>query len=209
MSSVLIGFVIKYTHHYKYFITAGAVIYLLGVGLVIHYRVEEASLGQIVGTQIAMGIGGGLINVPAQLGVQASVSHTSVAAATAIFLTITEIGGAVGAAISGAVWTSNLESKLTQYLPPAEQANAALIFGNITLAKSYLPGTPARVAINRSYQETINILLIIAVCLSAPLLPLSLVMKNYKLDRMDQKVKGKVIGTLGRNDTSDTLSREV
>ena len=208
MSSILIGFVIKYTHHYKYFITAGAAIYLLGVGLIIRYRVQEASLGQIVGTQIAMGIGGGLVNVPAQLGVQASVSHASVAAATAIFLTITEIGGAVGAAISGAVWTSNLEKKLTEYLPPAEQANATLIFGNITLAQSYLPGTPERAAINRSYQETMNILLIIAVCLSVPLLPLSLLMKNYKLDKIDQKVKGKVIGTLGKQKRSDTPGRE-
>lgn len=182
---------------------------MLSVGLIIRYRVESASLGQIVGTQIAMGIGGGLVNVPTQLGVQASVSHTSVAAATAIFLTVVEIGGAVGAAISGAIWTSKLPSKLAMYLPPAEQANAPLIFGNITLAQSYLPGTPERAAINRSYQETINILLIVSICLAVPLLPLSLLMKNYKLDQMDQKVKGKVIGTLGDESSSENLRREV
>ena len=204
VSSIAIGIAIKYTHHYKYYITAGAAIYLLGVGLIIRYRVEEASLGQIVGTQIAMGIGGGMINVPAQLGIQASVSHRNVAAATAIFLTIVEIGGAVGAAVSGSIWSSNLQNKLTLYLPQAEKSNAAMIFGNLTLAQSYLPGSPERASINRSYQETMNILLIVSVCLCVPLLPLSLLMKNYRLHAMDQKVKGKVIGTLGNDDSSHT-----
>jgi len=194
VTAICISFIIKYTRHYKYYITAGACIYLLGIGLMIRYRTIGSSTSQIVGTQIAVGIGGGMVNVPAQLGVQAAVSHSDVAAATAIFLTIVEIGGAVGNAISGAVWTANLPAKLALYLPPAAQADATLIFGNLTLAKSYLEGTPERAAIDRSYQETMNILLIIAACLAAPLIPLSLVMRNYKLDTIDQKVKGVVIG---------------
>lgn len=131
-----------------------------------------------------MGIGGGLISVPSQLGVQAFVAHQDVAAATAIFLTIVEIGGAVGSAISGAVWTANIPAKLQQYLPPSAQADAKLIFGNLTLAESYAIGSPERIAINRSYQETMNILLIIAACLAVPLLPLSLMMKNYRLGQV-------------------------
>ena len=194
VTSVVISLIIKYTRQYKYYITAGSGVYLLGIGLMIRYRSESSSTSQIVGTQIAVGIGGGLLNVPAQLGVQAAVSHSDVAAATAIYLTVVEIGGAVGAAISGAVWTANIPAKLTQYLPPANQGDAALIFGNLTVAKSYMGGTPERAAINRSYQETMNILLIIAACLAAPLIPLSLLMRNYRLDTIDQKVKGKVIG---------------
>ena len=61
-------------------------------------------------------------------------------------------------------------------------------------------GTPERAAIDRSYQETMDILLIIAACLAAPLIPLSLVMRNYKLDAIDQKVRGKVIGKEKRLD---------
>ena len=194
VTAICISFVIKYTRHYKYYITTGACIYLLGVGLMIRYRVEGSSTGQIVGTQIAVGIGGGLVNAPAQLGVQASVSHSDVAAATAIYLTIVEIGGAVGSAISGAVWTANIPRKLAEYLPSADQADAEMIFGNLTIAKSYTPGSAERAAIDRSYQETMNILLIIAACLCVPLLPLSLAIKNYKLDSIDQKVRGKVIG---------------
>lgn len=135
-----------------------------------------------------------MISIPAQLGVQASIAHTDVAAVTAIFLTIIEIGGAVGSAISGAVWTGNLLPKLEKYLPPSSQVDAVTIFGNLTIAKSYLEGTAERVAIDRSYQETMDILLIIAVCLAVPLVPLSLVMRNYRLDDIGQKVKGTIIG---------------
>ena len=129
-----------------------------------------------------------MLNVPTQSGFQASVSHGEVAAATAIYLTIVEIGGAVGAAISGAVWTATLPKKLALYLPPAVKANVTLIFGNLTLVESYRTGSPERVAINRSYQETMNMntLLINAVCLSVPLIPLSLLVRNYKLDRVSR-----------------------
>ena len=184
VAAIIISLIIKYTRHYKFYITTGAAIYLMGVGLMIRYRVEGSSTSQIVGTQIAVGIGGGMLNVPAQLGVQASVSHEYVAAATAIYLTIVEIGGAVGSAISGAVWSANIPKKLALYLPPDSQSLAPSIYGNLTLAESFLAGTPERIAINRAYQETMNILLIVAVCFAAPLIPLSLLMRNYKLDQV-------------------------
>jgi hypothetical protein len=199
---------IKYTRHYKYFVTAGSCIYLLGIGIMIRYRVQESSVAQIVGTQIAIGIGGGMVNVPAQLGVQASVGHGDVAAATVMFLTIINIGGAVGSAISGAVWTTNIPRKLALYLPPGAQGDAATIFASLLTATDLYPvGTPERIAINRSYQETMNILLIIAACFCAPLLPLSLLMRNYRLDQIDQKVTGTVIGH-SRYQEGDGVRRE-
>lgn len=197
VTSIIVSLMIKYTGHYKYFVTSGSLIYLLGVGLMIRYRTEDTTVGSLVGTQIAVGIGGGMLNVPAQLGVQASASHQQVAAATAVFLMMVEIGGAVGAAISGAVWTQLVPYKLSQYLPADAAAQAHAIFGDVTQASDYAtypPGSPARVAINRSYQETMHILLTIAVVLCAPLVLLSFLMKNYDLGAVQQGVKGKVIG---------------
>ena len=194
VTAVITSVFIKYTRHYKYFITAGACIYLIGVGFMIRYRVQPSSVSQVVGTQIAAGIGGGMVNVPAQLGIQASVSHGDVAAATAIFLTAVEIGGGVGSAISGAIWTANLLPKLELYLPPTAQADTSMIYGNLTIARSYKEGSPERVAIDRAYQETMNLFLIVAACLCAPVLIVSFVMRNYQLDHIDQKVTGTVIG---------------
>jgi hypothetical protein len=197
VSSIVVSFMIKYTAHYKYFITFGACIYLMGMGIMYHYRDEGASTGTLVGTQMAIGIGGGMLNVPTQLGVQASASHQQVAAATAVWLTLLEVGGAVGNAISGAIWSTNIPRKLESYLPDPVKINATDIYGSITVSGNYTlypVGSPERIAINRAYQETMRLLLTAAVCVAAPLVPLSLLMKNYKLDQMDQKVKGKVIG---------------
>lgn len=136
-----------------------------------------------------------MLNIPAQTGVQASASHQEVAAATAIFLTFLEVGGACGSAVSGAIWSANIPKKLMQYLPDETKDQAAAIYGNITLAANGWPmGSPTRQAINRAYQETMTYILMVAVCIAVPVVLLSLLMKDYKLDECDQHVRGLVIG---------------
>ena len=208
VTNILISLVIRYTRHYKYFVTAGGCVYLLGVSLVRLYRSVNASLGMIALTQIAMGVGVSIVHVPTQLGIQASVAHTDVAVATAMFLTSVEIGGAVGSAISGAVWSSNLPVKLERYLPSSAEANASMIFGNLTLAKSYPTGSPEKVAINRSYQETMDMLLIVAACFAVPIIPLSLALKNYRLDVIEHDNVDKRTASDGEVSTDDELLEE-
>lgn len=183
IGGLIISVVIRYTRRYKYYITAGACIYLLGVGLMIHYRKQDSSIWAIVWTQVCIGFGCGLLSVPTQLAVQASVAHVDVAAATAAFLTTLEIGGAVGGAISGAIWSNSLLPKLQTYLPPHARGDAELIFGNITLARSYPRGSSERHAIDRGYQESLDSILIVAACFAAPLIPLSLCIGNHQLER--------------------------
>ncbi|CAG8142594.1 unnamed protein product [Penicillium salamii] len=179
-----VSLLIKYTRRYRIYVTIGCVIYMTGLVLMLTCRGEGASHFQVLGTQVIIGIGGGLVNVPVQLGVQASASHQEVAAATAMFLTSMEMGGAVGAAISGAVWSSAIPHKLLQYLPEETKDQAGDIFGKLTTALSYPMGSPTRIAINRAYQETMHRLLTLAVIATLPLIPLSLIMVNYKLDKM-------------------------
>jgi len=196
ISSIVVSLFIKYTAHYKYYVTAGAAVYLVGMGLMLAYRNQDASTATLVGTQIAVGIGGGWLNVPVQLGVQASASHQQVAAATTVWLTILEVGGAVGAAISGAIWSTYVPQKLQLYLPAdvpyGDIYQSILVSGDYTL---YPAGSPTRIAINRAYQETMRYLLIGALCAAAPILPLTFFLKNYKLDEMEQPVEGLVIGS--------------
>ncbi|KAG9236867.1 siderophore iron transporter-like protein [Amylocarpus encephaloides] len=194
VASIIISLVIKYTGYYQPFVITGCFIYLLGVGLMIHYREIGASTCAIIGTQITVGIGGGMLNVPAQLGVQASTDHQHVAVATAVFLTFIELGGAVGSAISGAVWSKNIPVKLEAYLPQENKMNATLVYNNINNALIYPYGSPARDAINQAYQETMHILLIVAISMTVPLIICSLFMRNYNLNKMDQQVRGRVIG---------------
>ncbi|KAJ0417028.1 siderophore iron transporter mirC [Aspergillus carlsbadensis] len=186
IAAFTVSILIKYTRRYRIYVTIGCVIYTLGLLMMLMYRKEGSSPVQVLGTQIIVGMGGGLLNVPVQLGVQASASHQEVAAATAMFLTSMEMGGAVGAAISGAVWTHNIPRKLLLYLPEEHKSEAQEIFGKLTKALSYEMGSPVRVAINRSYQETMNKLLVLALVATVPLIPLSLLMSNYRLDKMSE-----------------------
>ncbi|KAI8281181.1 hypothetical protein K4K56_011882 [Colletotrichum sp. SAR 10_98] len=117
VASIVISLLIKLTNHYKWFVVAGSCMYLTGMGLMMHFRTQDASLSAIVFTQILVGAGGGFLNVPAQVGVQASAGHQYVGTATAIFLTLTSLGGAIGSAISGALWGRLVPEKLRLYLP--------------------------------------------------------------------------------------------
>jgi len=197
ISGFITAWLIKYTKRYRFFVILGSCVYLFGLVLMIFYRVEGASTAALAGTTAVVGMGGGMLNSPAQLGVQASASHGEVAAATAIFLTCLEVGGAVGSAISGAIWTATVPKKLALYLPPNAKTQAGAIYSNITLASTGWPmGSPERDAINRAYQETMTMILIVACCVAFPVILLSLLMKDYKLDEMDQHVKGVVIGAV-------------
>jgi MFS family permease len=196
VAALAVSLLIKYIKRYKAILIAGSLVHLLGIGLMIAYRTPTASTGQIVGAQIVIGLGGGLLSAPAQLAAQASTrgAHQPVAAATAVFLTIVEIGGAVGAAVSGAVWSRSVPAKLREYLPDAAKPDADAIYASIEEALSFPPGSPERLAIERAYQETMQLLLVIAAAVAAPLLPLALLVRNYHLGEVQQGVRGRVIG---------------
>ncbi|KKA25263.1 Siderochrome-iron transporter MirC [Rasamsonia emersonii CBS 393.64] len=208
IAAFVVSVLIKYTRRYRPFVVAGCVIYICGLLAMLFYRQEGSSVLQILGTQIMVGTGGGLLNVPVQLGVQASAHHQEVAAATAMFLTALEMGGAVGAAVSGAVWTHQIPRKLHAYLPPESQADADEIFGKLTKALSYPMGSPTRIAINRAYQETMNNLLCLALLVSLPIIPLSLLMSNYELDKMSQGRKGIMIGRVQEERSPEGRSQD-
>ncbi|PGH13235.1 siderophore iron transporter mirC [Helicocarpus griseus UAMH5409] len=194
VSAVSVSFFIKATRRYRGFVTGGCCMYIAGLFLMLFFNKEGASVPATFVIQAVIGMGAGLLNVPVQLGVQASSKHQEVAAATAMFLTSLEMGGAVGSAVSGAVWTSSVPKKLALYLPAESQGDAKEIFGKLTKALEYPLGSATRIAINRAYDETFRKILTIAVCMTIPLIPLSLLMSNYKLDKMESHVKGEAIG---------------
>lgn len=159
----------------------------------LQFRIQNASTIQIIGTQLAVGIGGGIFNVATQVGIQASADKGSVGVATAIFMTAAELGGAAGSAVSGAVWSRSVPAKLAEYLPEATKSIAQEIFNDINRAISYPVGGEERIAIDRAYQESMRTLLIIAVCVAGPLIPLSFVMKSLPLAQPEEDAKKGVV----------------
>jgi MFS family permease len=195
IANIVNSLLIQRIGRYKPFLVAGGAVYLLATLVMLRFRTQEASVPLLVAAQAALGIGASLQHLPAQLAVQSCVAtHQQVGAATAVFMTLVEVGGAVGAAISGAVWSGLVPAKLEKYLPPEVRGDAHDIYASVVKACSYEWGSPERDAINRSYQETMTTLLTVAVCMCVPLLFLSLMVKDTRLDSVDQHVRGRVIG---------------
>lgn len=110
----------------------------------IHSRGANASTAEIVWTQILQGLGGGFSAVASQVGAQASVPHVDVAMVTAVVLLVTEIGGSVGSAISGAIWTNLMPGNLAKALPNVSEELRAELFSSITDVLEYPRGDEIR-----------------------------------------------------------------
>lgn len=70
----------------------GIFMHAVGAILMVRFRRLENPTWELVLSQVIAGAGGGFTTLGAQLGVQAVVSHQDVGIATAVFLTITQVG---------------------------------------------------------------------------------------------------------------------
>ncbi|CAL1710437.1 unnamed protein product [Somion occarium] len=175
------GVLMRYLHRYKYLLIIGLCIRLLGVGLMIHSRGANASDAEIVWTQILQGLGGGFASVATQVGAQASVPHADVAIITAVVLLWTEIGGGVGGALAGAIWTNTMPKKLDKYLSFLPEDQRAQLFGSITDVAVYPRGDPIREGVINAYDETMKVMIIAATALSVVPILFALIMPNWYL----------------------------
>jgi len=197
LAAIAVGVLIKYTKTYKIWMVIGVPIYTLGIGLMIRFRQPDASIGAIVSVQVVSGIGGGIYNPAALLGIQAAVRHTDVGTATAMYLTFTAIGSAVGGAIAGAIWTNTLPGKLQDYLPPSTRDQVQEIFNDFTKAMAYPQGSPERDAIVRAYSETQRYLLIAGTAFGIPMIFFVLLMRSLNLEAIEKReveTRGMIFG---------------
>lgn len=138
-------------------------------------------IAEIVISQVIAGFGGGFTTLASQLGVQAVVSHQDVGIATAVFLTVTQIGGAIGSSMAGAVWNSMLPFELRKRLPLEQHDRIDRIVGDLDYILSFPKGSPLRESINSSYVEAQRMLNILALVALLPCLLSALFMENVDL----------------------------
>lgn len=145
------GYIIRITGHFKWILWICVPLYIFSVGLMIHFRTPNGYIGYVVMCEIFFSIAGSIFILCAQLAVLASVDHQYVAAALSLLFVSGTIGGAVGDAISGAIWTNTFEKALERNLPESALPDVAAIYGSINTQLSYAVGTPERLAIQKSY----------------------------------------------------------
>lgn len=189
---LIVGFLIRWSGRYKWVLMWGVPLFILGIGLMIYFRMPNRGIGFIVMCQIFTSLGGGVIIGGQQVAVAATVSHDEVAAAMAVLSFISTIGGAIGNSISGAIWTNTFPGKLQKFLPESVQDQWQSIYDDIDMQLSFPVGSPERDAIIKTYASTQKLMLIAGTCIMALALGWMMMVKNVNLKKNNQ-VKGIVL----------------
>lgn len=186
---VIFGIWVRQTRYFKY--TAlffGVPMMFLGAGLMIHFRSDDQGIGYLVMCQIFIAIAGGTLVISEDMAVMAAADRDGVPMMLSLLSLASGIGGAIGYAVSGAIYQNTLPQALEQYLPEAAKANATTIFlGGYTLQKSYDLTDPIRIAIDEAwgyYEKRACIASTAVLVLSIPCIA---VWKNYNVDRKQNK----------------------
>lgn len=147
----IVGYLIRNTGHLKWLFYITVPIYIFGLGLMIHFRQPNQHIGYIIMCEIFISIGGSVFILLVQLAVLAAVDHQHIAAALAMLYVSGSIGGAVGNAISGTIWTNTFLKALLRNLPESALPDVATIYSDLPTQLSYPIGSPERLAIQKSY----------------------------------------------------------
>lgn len=188
---LLCGFIISKTGYFRWLLFVAVPFYLLGQGLMIHFRQPNTSVGYLVMCQIFISIGGSIIILCEQIAVMAAADHQHIAPVLALLSISGWVGGAVGNTISGAIWTNSFPQALAGLLPEADLENIDSIYGDLTVQLSFDRGTPTRIAIEQAYGIAQRRMLIAGLCIMSLTLVWITLIKNYNVAKM-QQTKGRL-----------------
>ncbi|KAK9360082.1 major facilitator superfamily domain-containing protein [Lipomyces starkeyi] len=188
ISGILASFLMKHSSRYKQWLLIGIPIYQLGIFSMHFSRLPTSPTAIVALSQALAGVGGGMLSLASQVGVQASCNQSDVAVATAMFLTVFSLGSAVGAAISGAIWTSLLPRQLTKYVPESILDQVPDIYADFGYARRMFPDleSPERHAIIYAYKDIMALLIWIAVTVTLPCVIASCFMTEYNLEELSK-----------------------
>ncbi|KAE9969969.1 hypothetical protein EG328_006531 [Venturia inaequalis] len=147
----IVGYFIRLTGRFKWLFFACLPIYMLGLGLMIHFRQPNQYIGYIVMCEIFISVGGSVFVLLVQIAVLACVDHQHVAAVLALLYVTGGIGDAVGNTVSGAIWTNTFAKELARKLPAEELPKLATIYSSLKVQLAYPVGSEGRVAIQEAY----------------------------------------------------------
>ncbi|KIH90965.1 hypothetical protein SPBR_00395 [Sporothrix brasiliensis 5110] len=186
-----IGFLVRKTGYFKYLLYIAVPMYILGMGLMIHFRSPNGYIGYIVMCQIFISFGGSIFIMIEQLAILAVVDHQHVAAVLALLYVVGNVGGAIGNTISGTIWTNTFADALEMYLPAEAMDKIEDIYDDLDTQLSYEVGSPTRLAIQDAYGYSQKRMLIAGTAIMATSFVWMLFIKNINVKKVPQ-VKGTV-----------------
>ncbi|KAI9369625.1 siderophore iron transporter mirB [Aspergillus egyptiacus] len=188
----IVGWLIRKTGYFRWLLFVGVPLYIFAQGLMIHFRQPNQYIGYIVMCEIFISVAGSTFTLIMQLSVLAAVDHQHVAAALAVLFISGGIGGAVGNAISGAIWTNTFLPALQRYLPESALPDVMSIYSNLATQLSYPVNSPERIAIQKAYGYGQTRMLAAGTGLMALNFLWVAMIRNYNVKKMTQ-TKGVVL----------------
>ncbi|KAH6628886.1 major facilitator superfamily domain-containing protein [Chaetomium tenue] len=182
----LVGYIIRRTGYFRWLLFIGVPLYIFAQGLMIHFRQPNQYIGYIVMCEIFISVAGATFILIMQLSVLAAVDHQHVAAALAVLFVSGGIGGSVGNAISGAIWTNTFLPALQRNLPEAALPNITMIYSSLQTQLSYPVNSPERIAIQESYGYAQTRMLAAGTGLMALNFAWVAMIRNYNVKKMTQ-----------------------
>lgn len=149
LTGILGGLVISRFRQYKWLVVGGAIVKLLGYGLMLRLRGSSNSTAELVIVQALQGMGSGLLDITIVVVAQIQVPHIELAQVTALVLLCTFMGSSVGSAVAGGIYTGTFKNALRKYLGAGSSQLVDSVFDSIT-GKIPAPGTFQRIAINHA-----------------------------------------------------------
>jgi MFS family permease len=188
-----VGYLIRGTGRFKWAFFVCNAFFMLGVGLMIHFRQPNQYIGYIVMCEIFMSLGGSVFILLVQVAVLASVDHQHFAAVLALLYVSGGIGGAVGNAISGTIWTNTFLGALQRELADSPAlANVTTIYASLPAQLSYPVDSPERLAIQRAYGYGQTRMLAAGLGVAAVIFVWSCFVRNIDVSKKTAQTKGRV-----------------
>ena len=186
---VVFGIWVRYTHHFKYTCLLFAVpLYILGTGLMIHFRGDQSPIGYIVMTQIFIAFGGGTLVIGNQLAVMAAADRAGIPLMLSLLSLFNQVGGAIGSAVAASVYGNVFPDTLRDVLPDnlKDQAQQFFLDGYLT-QMTYDIGSVERNAFNYAWARVQFYQCTVATGIFVLAFPAVAVWKNYNVNRKQNK----------------------
>ncbi|KAK5696183.1 hypothetical protein LTR97_008603 [Elasticomyces elasticus] len=182
----LVGWAIRRTGLYRWLFYIAVPLYTFTLGLMIHFRKPNGHIGYIIMCEIFISMGGAVFILVCQLSVLSAVDHQHTSSAMSLLYVSGAFGGAIGPAISGAIWTNVFPSALVRYLPESARDQATLIAASLTTQLSYPVGSEERLAIQLAYGYGHSRMLAAGVAFSSLMLIFMFMIKNVNVKDIKQ-----------------------
>ncbi|RDA91367.1 hypothetical protein CP533_0002 [Ophiocordyceps camponoti-saundersi (nom. inval.)] len=187
ISGVLVGMVVYRIRRLKTVIVVGTCLFTAGLAVLYSFPggADLRSATGVIAGQVLIGLASGFFAYPTQASIQASASRDHVAVMTGLYLSLYNIGSALGTSLSGALWTEALPPTLSANL--AFQPNSTLAGATydspFDVVARYPVGTEVRAAIISSYRHVQRLLCLAGIIACLPMIAFALALRNPRLSK--------------------------